>query len=168
MSSYDKKQLEELLVPGDIVLVHGKHLLSAVIRIITQSHWNHAVLYIGDGNFIESRKGGVQITMIDDFVKKDIGVYRHKTATKEQLDMVCVNALSKQGSGYDVAGLFGIAWLLFTFQRGTARDLGSKNKYLCSELVASAYKEAGIPLTRFSPSQTSPSDIDLSNVLMRV
>jgi uncharacterized protein YycO len=168
MTLYSKPELEALLAPGDIVLVHGRHLLSRVIRVITQSHWNHAVLYLGEGNFIESRKGGVQITTIDSFVGQDIAVYRHKTATDKQLDQVCVNALSKQGSGYDVKGLFGIAWLFLTLQRGSVRDLDSKNKYLCSELVASAYLSAGLPLSRYPPSQTCPADIDLSPVLQRL
>jgi len=165
---YERKELEELLEPGDIILTHGVHLLSKVIRVITESHWNHAGLYAGNGMVVESRKGGVQQTSLEDFVGKDIAVYRHKTAALSTRMRVAEFALSQEGDAYDIRGLFEIAWLLLTFRRGNARSIGTSNAYLCSELVASSYEAAGVPISDYPSDQTTPSDIDLSKRLQRL
>jgi uncharacterized protein YycO len=177
---YPLEELQRILQPGDILLVHGSSWTSKMIQIVTKSYWNHAILFVGDGNLVQSTmmygqgtivqnvKGGVQTAPLGDMAAKDIAIYRHKTAKKTQLKIACEYALKQKGSGYDILGIVELAWLLISGKRGTARTIGTKNQYICSELVAAAYKEAGLPITEYPPDQTSPADIDLSPKLKRL
>lgn len=165
---YSLQKLQKLLKPGDVILVHGNHVVSKIIRIITQSYWNHAVMYIGKNQVIQSDKGGVVLTLLAEFTKKDIAIYRHKKANAEKIKKVLQRVMKKKGSGYDISGLIQLGLLLFAGMRGNIRQIGVKNQYICSELVADAYQYAGIPLTKYPPDLTSPSDIDISSYLRRL
>ena len=45
LCNIDRMRFE--LRPGDVVLVEGRSRISEVIKLITQSSWTHACLYIG-------------------------------------------------------------------------------------------------------------------------
>ncbi|MDA1298678.1 MAG: lipo-like protein, partial [Proteobacteria bacterium] len=40
--------LEDILQPGDILLVEGNQRFSVAVKYLTQSTWSHAALYLGD------------------------------------------------------------------------------------------------------------------------
>src|SRR3989338_9506867 len=44
---YSFEQICYQLKPGDIILADGRTRVSEVIKIITQSRWSHAAIYIG-------------------------------------------------------------------------------------------------------------------------
>ncbi|WMS88310.1 YiiX/YebB-like N1pC/P60 family cysteine hydrolase [Pleionea litopenaei] len=50
----DFERLRYGLRPGDVLLVEGRTRVSEVIKLITQSRWSHAALYIGRLHDIES------------------------------------------------------------------------------------------------------------------
>lgn len=41
--------LEATLRPGDVLLVEGESRISMAIKILTQSNWSHAALFVGSG-----------------------------------------------------------------------------------------------------------------------
>lgn len=49
----DFDRLKYEIRPGDVLLIEGRSIVSKVIRIITQSPWTHAALYIGRLHDIE-------------------------------------------------------------------------------------------------------------------
>ncbi|NVJ49569.1 MAG: hypothetical protein HWE13_08160 [Gammaproteobacteria bacterium] len=50
----DFERLRYSLRPGDVLLVEGRTKVSEVIKLITQSRWSHAALYVGRLHDIES------------------------------------------------------------------------------------------------------------------
>ena len=42
--------LENVLQPGDILLVEGNTRISTAIKYLTQSTWSHAAIYVGDAD----------------------------------------------------------------------------------------------------------------------
>ena len=155
--------LKRQLKSGDIFVVHGRHLISRIIRIVTDSHWNHATMYIGKGKYIEANNEGVEIKNIEEYGEKDIEVYRYKNITKQQQKIIITHALSEKGKKYDVMQLIQL-FIYFLFGiRGNAREIGTKNKYLCSELVAESYLAAGLRVYKnYHSTQISPGDFPCS------
>src|SRR5215213_3669238 len=43
----DPAALQQLLEPGDVLLVEGNSRFSGAIKYLTQSIWSHAALYVG-------------------------------------------------------------------------------------------------------------------------
>jgi uncharacterized protein YycO len=161
---YDIVALKKQLKPGDVFVVHGRHLISRMIRIVTDSHWNHATMYVGKGRFIEANNKAVETRPLEEYEGKEIEIYRHKKATAYHQKKIVEAAMQKRGKGYDFFHLVQFFWLFVTGRRGNARQLGSKNKYICSELVASSYAEAGLKVYKnYNPTQISPADFPESD-----
>jgi len=53
---YDFNRLKYEIRPGDVLLVEGRSRVSSVIRVVTQSPWTHAALYIGRLSDIENEE----------------------------------------------------------------------------------------------------------------
>lgn len=161
---YDVKKLHEQLQPGDVFVVHGRHLLSRIIRIVLDSHWNHATLYLGKGEFIEADHTGVHIKSINTYATKETEIYRHTRATKKQRDELVAYARTKVGKRYDHFQIIQLFFYLIFGIRGNARSIGSKNQYICSEVVAEAYAAVGLRCYKhYSPTQISPADFTHSD-----
>ena len=160
---YDIRQLKKQLQPGDVFVVHGKHLISRIIRIVTDSHWNHATMYIGKGKYIEANNEGVEIKSLEEYKDKNFEIYRHTRTSRKQQKKIVDHAKKEVGKVYD---LFQIIQLFFYFLfgiRGNAREIGTKNKYICSELVAESYNVAGLPIYKdYHATQISPGDFQQS------
>ena len=160
---YNIPDLKKQLKPGDVFLVHGTHVMSRIIRVVTDSHWNHATMYVGNGNFIEANNYGVKARSVDAYKEKDIEVYRHKKIMGWQRKRIVAHALSKIGRGYDFFQILQLFfYYLFGF-RGNAREIGRGNKYICSELVAESYIKSGLQVyKKYNASQISPGDFPQS------
>jgi hypothetical protein len=52
----DFNRLKYELRPGDVILIEGRSRISKVIRLITQSPWTHAALYIGKLHDIDDHR----------------------------------------------------------------------------------------------------------------
>ena len=161
---YDITSLKTQLRPGDVFVVHGRHLISRMIRIVTDSHWNHATMYSGKGKYIQADNHGVETKSIEDYGGKDIEIYRHKSITNQQGKKIVHAAMQKIGKKYDFYHLVQLFWYFLFGIRGNARRIGSKNKYICSELVADAYVQAGLKVYKnYNPTQISPADFPESD-----
>jgi len=135
---YTYRQLKKLLRHGDVILTHGNSLISKMIRIITLSYWNHAVMYVGKEDIVQSDKGGIVLTPLKDFAKKEIAVYRHRKASAGQLRMICSYA-RKQKGGYDWVGLVQLGLLLLCGIRGNVKFDYLGIKFAVSSGLAPAF-----------------------------
>ncbi len=169
MPIYNIEELKKILKPGDVINVHGDSLISKIIRVITQSYWNHSVMYIGDGKIIGANARYVEIEDLNKYKNHEIRIYRHKYAKKADLDKIVAMAMGYEGRKYDYWQLLYLGWLFITGKRGNAREIGSKNRFICSELVAKPYYTFGYPvIKKYDYTQISPADFDLSKNFKRL
>lgn len=160
---YDIQKLKKQLRPGDVFVVHGKHLISRIIRIVTDSYWNHATMYVGNGKYIEANNKGVEIKTLEEYKDKTFEIYRHIKISKQQQQKIIEHAQSEIGKGYDVLQLIQLFLYVLFGIRGNARQIGTKNKYVCSELVAESYASVGLPIYKgYHATQISPGDFPQS------
>ena len=150
---------------GDVINVKGKSPISLLIRLFTQSKYSHTACYVGDSQCIESSWGGVQLRNIDDY--KNYDIFRHKSATKEQLEISTQWMISQIGSKYDYLGLLGIAKSIILKDKDN--ELDDKNRYWCSELVADGYHKSFITTDMcLFTCMTSPEDFAKSKWFYKV
>lgn len=166
---------EQTLDIGDIVVSTTPAMISRVIRGATGSVVSHAMLYIGGGQVVEAIQPGVTLRSLRAAVADAslAAAYRHPRLTEGQALRVRDFAGHQLGKGYDIAGLAGQAG--FQLDRKVfcaeadiecVRRVGNNNmrlqrpdRFFCSELVADAFRQAGVPLTSTPPSWVSPDDI---------
>jgi hypothetical protein len=63
----DFERIRHELKPGDVLLIEGRSRVSEVIRVVTQSPWSHASLYIGRLHDIEDPALREKITAFQNF-----------------------------------------------------------------------------------------------------
>ena len=159
------------LKPGDIILRCSSALSSQMTEVMIWSRYTHSALYIGNGMIIDSTwQHGVKIRSLADFLNESsrVGVLRLPGLTSDQAEQVIAAAKSKVASEYNFEGVktLGVQKLnaLTNLSRqslgdmigilGRAEHLPSNatdnGKYACSELIVSAFKAIGIPLSQAS------------------
>jgi hypothetical protein len=128
--SYELKQ-------GDVLLIEGRSRVSEVIKMITQSSWTHAALYLGrisdisdpeiqkkiaatyDGHpsdqlIIEALLGeGTIISSITEYREDHIRICRPTRLTPTDAQHIIAYAIRHLGFKYDVRQLFDLARFLF-------------------------------------------------------
>ena len=178
---------QDSLNVGDIILSTTKSLPSDIIRIATDSLVSHALLYIGNGEIVEAVKEGVVRKSLKAALDGDnpneaatlAVALRYPNLTSEQADKIKNFAMAQVGKKYDYKNVLIVQPQVQMNKReceqkfsdpkkvricreyiGTV-DLGTdtNDKFICSELVLAAYKDAAIPLTALRPSRNSPQDI---------
>jgi len=160
-------ELKRILQPADIILTHGDSFISKTIQKVTNSYWNHAVMYIGNSQIIEADWGGVAITSIKRLREKPIKILRHKEVQKEDLEKLVNYAVEEHlGADYDFSQIAQLFWFYATGRRGDATEVGVKNRFICSELVGETYFKNGYVIAlHMHPSWISPEIIDRSDRL---
>lgn len=127
----------EEIKPCDVLLIEGRSRVSEVIKIVTQSPWSHAVLYIGrireiedprlreliasfyigsddEQLMIESELGmGTVIRPISAYNKEHIRICRPKGLLPNDAKDVIRYAASRVGYDYDVRQILDLARFLF-------------------------------------------------------
>ena len=123
--------------PGDVILVEGRSKVSNVIKLISQSPWTHAALYIGRLYEITDEEMRQAITNVIDVepdqqliietllgegtVVHPLEKYRHEHLricrpsglSPEDARQVIGYAINRLGTGYDVRQLLDLARFLF-------------------------------------------------------
>ncbi|MDE1464516.1 hypothetical protein [Spartinivicinus poritis] len=136
----DFERIRYELKPCDIILVEGRSRVSEVIKLITQSPWSHAALYIGRLHDIEDPEIREQVTQHCDcspdsqlLVESELGmgtVIRPITVYEKEHLRICrprglkyqdaqqiINyAISRVGVEYDVRQIFDLARFLFPWR----------------------------------------------------
>ena len=153
------------LKKGDVILVQGRGPISSIIRYFTGNSYTHSACYIGDWKIIESDWDGVWENTLDKYIDDVYHVYRHPTASKEQLNHAVEWMKMRQGAKYDYLGILGIA--LAIMGKKKINKLDNTDRYWCSELVADGFLHADIPLY-VHPKTYRVSPGDLSKNLEQV
>ncbi|MEE4245422.1 MAG: YiiX/YebB-like N1pC/P60 family cysteine hydrolase [Kangiellaceae bacterium] len=133
----DFAKLKHNLHLGDVILVEGRTRVSEVIKLITQSKWSHAALYIGRLHDIEDQAlrekiaalttfepseqliiegllgHGTVINRLTDYQHDNLRICRANTLSHADSLAVVNYAASRVGSPYNVRQLLDLARLLF-------------------------------------------------------
>lgn len=135
LSDFERIRYE--LRPCDVILVEGRTRISNVIRMVTQSPWTHAALYIGrlhdieDPKFraraadhfgdspetqliIESLLGeGTVLRPLTDYEKDHLRICRPKSLSHRDSQQALNFAISRLGFDYDIRQIMDLARFLF-------------------------------------------------------
>jgi hypothetical protein len=133
----DFERIRHEIKPCDVLLVEGRSRVSEVIKMITQSSWSHAALYIGrlhdvedpqlkerlgkhyQGNtdkqlIIESELGlGTVVRSLTVYEKEHMRVCRPRGLGYSDSRKVIAYAIDRLGTAYDVRQIFDLARFLF-------------------------------------------------------
>ncbi|MCA9705903.1 MAG: hypothetical protein KDK70_08660 [Myxococcales bacterium] len=164
---------------GDIILTSAATIGSVVIQLGSAGTVSHAVLYAGGGIIIEAMPGdaGVREYPLDQMLagsEKAI-VLRRVGLTPSQGLAVVERARSYVGRGYDMLGaVASVAYQIDRFilcpiqpwiddcnawaQSNSAWAFDPEG-FFCSELVAKAFEEIGMPLTDSPSTGVSPATL---------
>jgi len=135
LSDYDR--IRDELQPCDVVLVEGRSRASDVIKLITQSPWSHAALYVGpvraiddprlrarieaavradtdEPLIIESELGlGTVVRSLAAYRDEHLRICRPKGLDRRDARQVLTHALGRVGTPYDVRQILDLARFLF-------------------------------------------------------
>lgn len=174
-------QVKDLQI-ADILLSSTNSGVSWAIRSGTLSRYSHAALYIGNGEIIEAVKNGVLRVKLAEAIQEEsiVSVYRRRSMSTGQANMVVRYATQQLGKEYDASGAIGggitsnSGYIIGVFLSpvvvvvGIAADAYNRSnpagKFYCSELVAIAFEYAKAPLGKGSAS-TTPKDVSRSQYL---
>lgn len=172
------KNIRDELDTGDIVMFGGQYRLSKLIRLVTRFPASHVASIIRDGDrirYVEASEGdmypereGVIISLFSNsipFYKGDIWIARLSDEIRKKLDTEKMYdfLMEQVGKGYDYedlakAGFDRLDRFSITKNKEDAAQL------FCSELVAAAFKDAGILPESTNISECSPADIIKLNI----
>ncbi|WP_158223130.1 C40 family peptidase [Halovibrio salipaludis] len=175
------------LMPGDLITTSTRAKSSQGIRWATNGVFSHVILYLGKGFAVDAAPWqGVTKQKLRRKLQdaKFAVVFRHRTATKEQLEHVRAWAALKVNRSYDYTGafragvqpgsqihqakLFGIQLLSIGFDELTALfpEKGHNQSFYCSELIFRAFQVAGIPLLDKPSRRLGPNQLLQSRELV--
>lgn len=136
---YDFDRLCYEIRPGDVILVEGRSRISEVIKLITQSSWTHAALYIGrlvdieddalrehlatyyqggprDELIIEALLGeGTVVGPISKYRDEHLRICRPNGLALNDANAVIAYAIRRLGTDYDLRQLIDLARFMFPF-----------------------------------------------------
>lgn len=160
------------LQKADVILSTTGESVSKVVRGATDSRFSHARLYKGGQYIIEAIEPVVREEKLFTVLRGDLyaAVYRVDNLTLHQQNNIIAYAVKQRGKGYDLSGAIGssAAGIAAVGILPTISNLVSpESDFYCSELIALAYKSAGVKLERFS-SLTTPKDLTNNDKLKYV
>jgi hypothetical protein len=133
----DFERIRHEVKPGDVILVEGRSRVSEVIKLITQSSWSHAILYIGRIHdiedpllqdvvrqhyvgtadkqlIIESELGlGTIVRSLTTYEHEHLRICRPRSLGHDDSQKVINHAIGELGTAYDVRQVFDLARFLF-------------------------------------------------------
>ncbi|TXS89045.1 hypothetical protein FV139_20400 [Parahaliea maris] len=133
----DFERIRHELKPCDVILVEGRSRVSEVIKLITQSSWSHAALYIGRLHdlenpllkdflrqhyigtadkqlLIESELGmGTVVRPLTTYELEHLRICRPRNLGYHDSQQVIAYAIGRLGTAYDVRQIFDLARFLF-------------------------------------------------------
>lgn len=160
----------DALAVGDIIVSTARAAVSYLIRAGTVSAISHAMIYVGDGRVVEAVGEGVRevplATAIGDAILAV--AYRDPRVDSAQAAAIAAFARSQVGQPYNYAGVARVGWRILhplqarifdAIRERLGTDNNSAQSFYCSELVFSAYENAGAPLVAARADSSSPEDL---------
>lgn len=134
----------------------GLGLPGRVVKLATWSWCSHVDIVLPDGRLLGAvPRYGVSIR---DLLDSKPDTRYEDYLVNAPADRVIQCAMQHLGKPYDWRGIVGF---------GTRRDWHHPDRWFCSELVAEAFSEAGVPLLRGDKTwRLSPRDLLLSPLLL--
>lgn len=138
--------MKDLLIEikaGDILHCKSDGFLGRNIQRVTGSIYNHTAFAIeiyGDIYIVDAQRGGIIPRRLDLWLERydyKIDIHRNKYWTKEDIDSLCVRAMSKSGeTPYDFASLFLYQpiYNIFGVWKGKRNEDADSRMY-CSEYI---------------------------------
>lgn len=131
---------------GDFAVMATSGWKARVIRWVTRSPVNHAVLHVGDGQIVEAQPHGARLSPAATY---PAAIWSAMSLTAEQRASIAVHGRSHVGAPYSwlddaaiaLADVFGRKLPLFIRRR-----LSRPDRLQCAQLVDLSYHEAGIHL----------------------
>lgn len=129
------RHLYKYIRKGDVVLVEGRSEVSRIIKLLSQSHWSHSALYVGDELIKRHRPDrekyleqfgedarhlvieafpstGVIASPLRKYIDYNIRVCRPYGIHKKDLQIVIEDVISNLGKQYDQENIIDIALML--------------------------------------------------------
>ena len=135
LSDFDRIRHE--LKPSDVLLVEGRSRISDVIKVVTQSPWSHAALYIGRLHDIENEESraalsrrsafppstqlviesqlgaGTLVCALTEYADDHVRICRPMGLSAEDAQTISTHAINSLGLNYDIRQIFDLARFLF-------------------------------------------------------
>ena len=135
LSDFDRIRHE--LKPSDVLLVEGRTRISDVIKVVTQSPWSHAALYIGRLHDIENEESraalsrrsafppstqlviesqlgaGTLVCALTEYADDHVRICRPVGLSAEDAQTISTHAINSLGLNYDIRQIFDLARFLF-------------------------------------------------------
>ena len=176
----DFEVLEQVLRPGDIILIEGASRISGPIKYLTQSTWTHAALFVGP---IENHRetGGephvlIEAELIDGVRSSPLSRYRGAHTricrpvglARNEVSTLVSFACERLGEQYDLHNLFDLVRYLLPTppipsrlrRRAIAIGAAAPTRAICSTLIAEAFQTIHYPIL---PVLESPEDAKASS-----
>jgi hypothetical protein len=159
-SVLSQEQLDQSLVPGDLLLVEGNSRVSTAIKYLTQSTWSHVCMYAGVG---EDGKGYVvEADLVQGVIRSPLAKYmgynlricRPFNLTELDRQATIQYVLDREGYLYDTRNIVDLMrYLLPTppvpsqYRRHLiALGSGDPTRAICSTLIAQAFQSVKYPI----------------------
>lgn len=160
----------DALSPGDIIVSTARAAVSYLIRAGTVSAISHAMIYVGDGNIVEAVGDGVREVPLASAIGDAIlaVAYRDPRVDATKAAQIVAYARSQIGQPYNYAGVARVGWRILhplqarifdAIRERLGTDDQSAQSFYCSELVFSAFENAGIPLVAARADASTPEDL---------
>lgn len=150
-----------MLKEMDVILFYPRNWFGKLIAWVTNSKYSHvAIVYDPENKLIVEAEMTVQFSQLNNKRKYDVYRYTEPISSK-QIKKAKAYLSQMAGVDYDMPNLIDILINLFrrAFNRPYKRYWGSDDLPVCSELVANAFKKAGIDLFPDKPSwAVTPQD----------
>jgi uncharacterized protein YycO len=146
---------------GDFGVVKTNGWIGWLIRLGTNSRWNHTFIYVGDGLIVEANPTGVALTNVS--VYPNIAWNHHEELSVEKRSIIAEHAKSLVGKPYGFIDIITIIFRTFGLDLfGTKKfwkPFSLRQGYICSELVAESYGKADVTLIGKPNYLVTPGDL---------
>jgi len=147
---------------GDYFVVRTTGIPARLIQIGTMSRWNHAGIYIGNGQIVEARPTGVSISPLSKYTYDEIiwNTGFDTSLTAEERMNISLFARQFVGDVYGIWSIMALGLKCLGLSILPLNWLAEREKrVICSQLVAWVYSHAGIKLTKKPHALVTPKDL---------
>lgn len=165
-STYEIPLLEEIMEPGDILLVEGNTRISKAIKYLTQSTWSHSAFYAGEFTNQHTDSGelcplveaelndGVVAVPLSKYRNFNIRICRPVGLTEEDRKKAITFMVDSLGLKYDLKHIFDLLRYFFPTppipvkyrRQMIALGSGDPSRAICSSLIAESFQSVRYPI----------------------
>jgi hypothetical protein len=161
----DEAELQDLLKPGDVLLVEGNRRISTAIMYLTQSTWSHSCLYVGDA--LQRSENGEKLVLVEadllegihavplsKFSSFNVRICRPVGLTEQDTTLLISFVIAQLGYKYDLKNVVDLTRYLLPVRFVPARfrrrvisfGSGDPTRAICSTMLAHAFHYIGYPV----------------------